>query len=101
MNARLVISTFPDAATARQIGTQLVELQLATCVNLFPGEVESIYRWKGKIETGKEVVALIKTTKYKELEEKLAKLHPYEVPEIIAIEITTGLPAYLNWLQGK
>ena len=100
MKAQLVISTFPNVETARSIGTQLVEENLAACVNIFPGEVESIYRWKGKIETGKEVIAFLKTTRYAELEQRLAKLHPYEVPEIIAVDIAKGLPAYLEWLRS-
>ena len=98
----LVISTFPDIAKARQIGTALVEKQLAACVNLIPA-VESIYRWEGKVEQAFEVQALIKTTseRYTELEAEILKQHPYEVPEIIAIEISGGLPEYLKWVSGK
>ncbi len=96
----LVISTFPDAETARQIGTQLVTRQLAACVNLFPSPVESIYRWKGKVETATETLALLKTTRaaYPALEKALAALHPYEVPEILVFPVEAGLPAYLAWV---
>lgn len=100
MAAKLVISTFPDSNSARRIGTLLVEANLAACVNIFPGEIESIYGWKGKIETGNEVMAFIKTSRYAELEAKLSELHPYEVPEIIAVDIVNGLPSYLAWLEG-
>ncbi len=95
----LVLSTFPDAETARQIGTSLVEKQLAACVNISL-TVESIYRWKGTIERQQEALALIKTTaaKYPDLEETLRDLHPYEVPEIVALEIARGFPPYLSWL---
>lgn len=99
-DALLVVSTFPDAETARQIGTQLVEAQLAACVNVLPGGVESIYRWKGAVERSSETIAFIKTTRarYPRLESALAEAHPYEVPEIIAIDVCAGLPAYLAWL---
>lgn len=95
----LVISTFPDVAVARQIGTLLVEKQLAACVNLLPG-AESIYRWQGKIETTSEVLAIIKTTGqvFPELESELQRLHPYEVPEIVAIEPEAVAGSYLAWV---
>ncbi|MFT4548082.1 MAG: periplasmic divalent cation tolerance protein [Verrucomicrobiales bacterium] len=102
MPAILVLATFPDIEKARQIGTALVEKQLAACVNLIPN-VESIYRWEGKVETASEVQALIKTTsdRYPELEKAICDLHPYEVPEIIAVEIAAGLPAYLRWVESE
>ncbi|MFV1995906.1 MAG: divalent-cation tolerance protein CutA, partial [Verrucomicrobiales bacterium] len=88
MKPLLVISSFPDAQTARQIGTTLVLNQLAACVNIVPG-VESIYRWDGKIENENEALALIKTSAevWPRLEQELRELHPYEVPEIIALDI--------------
>ena len=96
----LVLATFPDIKRARQIGTALIEKQLAACVNLLPS-VESIYRWKGQVERAIEVQAVIKTTseRYAELESELRALHPYEVPEIIGIEIAKGLPDYLAWIR--
>ncbi|MEA3186801.1 MAG: periplasmic divalent cation tolerance protein, partial [Chthoniobacter sp.] len=74
--------------------------KLAACVNLLP-EIESIYRWKGKIEAATETLALIKTTigKYQQLEQRIRALHPYEVPEIIALRPHDGLPDYLNWIE--
>ncbi len=99
-NAVVVLCTFPDLDQARQIGAALVERQVAACVNLLPG-VESIYRWQGKVERAGEVLALIKTTRYPDLEAALKELHPYEVPEILAMPVAAGLPAYLAWLAGE
>lgn len=96
-NAMLVLCTFPDLDQARQIGAALVERQVAACVNLLPG-VESIYRWEGKVERAGEVLGLIKTTRYSDLESAIRELHPYEVPEIIALPVAAGLPAYLAWV---
>jgi len=93
---RVVLCTFPDWDQARQIGAALVEAQVAACVNLLPG-AESIYRWEGKVETAQEVVAIIKTANYPALEAMLLEKHPYEVPEILALEVSGGLPAYLEW----
>jgi periplasmic divalent cation tolerance protein len=95
--AVVVLCTFPDIEQARQIGAALVERQVAACVNLLPG-VESIYRWEGKIERAGEVLAVMKTTRYADLEAAIRELHPYEVPEILALEVAGGLPSYLHWL---
>ena len=94
----LVFSTFPDTQTAQCIGRTLVEENLAACVNLIPG-IESIYRWEGKVEEAKEVLALVKTTigQYQQLESRIKALHPYQVPEIISVSPAGGLPDYLNW----
>lgn len=102
MNALLVFSTFPDAETARRVGRTLVEEQCAACVNLIPG-AESIYWWKGVIETSVEVVALFKTTgdQYLRLASRLRELHPYELPEIVAFEPVNGLPDYLQWIAAN
>jgi len=96
----LVLTNFPDLPTARQIGATLVEKQLAACVNLLP-PMESIYRWKGAVETAQEIPALIKTTRdgFERLAAEFRSLHPYEVPELIAIPIEAGLPAYLDWVR--
>lgn len=96
-NAMVVLCTFPDLDQARQIGAALVERQVAACVNLLPG-VESIYRWEGKVERAGEVLGLIKTTCYADLEAAIRELHPYEVPEIIALPVAAGLPPYLAWM---
>lgn len=98
MEPVVVLCTFPDLDQARQIGAALIETQVAACVNLLPG-VESIYRWEGKVERAGEVLALIKTTRYPDLEAKLRELHPYEVPEILALPVAAGLPDYLGWLK--
>jgi periplasmic divalent cation tolerance protein len=96
---RLVLCTFPDAAAARQIGTVLVEKQLAACVNLIPA-VESIYRWQGAVETSAEVLAIFKTRAavLRDFERELAALHPYDVPEIVAIEPANVSENYASWV---
>lgn len=96
---RLVLCTFPDAAVARQIGTVLIEKQYAACVNLIPG-VESIYRWQGKVEQESEVLALIKTSTdaLPTLEKELSDLHPYDVPEIVAIDPAHVSGPYAKWV---
>ncbi len=96
----LVFSTFPDADTARRIARVLVEEKLAACVNILP-QVESIYRWKGAIETAAEVLALIKSTnwKYQLLEAKIRELHPYEVPEILSVRMEAGQLDYIRWIE--
>jgi periplasmic divalent cation tolerance protein len=95
----LALSTFPDATTARRISNQLVEEKLAACANLLP-PIESIYRWKEKIETGSEIMVLFKTSEDRQsaFQEKLRSLHPYEVPEIIFMPVVGGLPEYLRWV---
>ena len=96
---RLVLCSFPDIDSARQIGTLLVKRQLAACVNLLPG-AESIYHWQGKVESAPEVLALFKTTEalWPEFEQALAEAHPYEVPEIIAIRPDAVAGPYRAWL---
>src|SRR5437867_12107911 len=96
----LAVSTFPDAETARRVSNQLVTEKFVACANVLPG-IESIYRWKGKIETGNETLVFFKLSedKYPAFEEKLRSLHPYDVPEIISVPVRKGLPAYLNWVN--
>ena len=98
----IIFSTFSDAETARTVARTLVEEKLAACANILP-QIESIYRWQGKIEENPEVLVLFKTTseKYPAFEQRLRALHPYEVPEIVALELTAGLPAYLDWIAGS
>ena len=95
----LALSTFPDQETAREISNELVTKKLAACANILPG-VESIYRWKEKIESGNETLVLFKLSEDRQsaFQEKLRSLHPYEVPEIIFVPISTGLPEYLRWV---
>ena len=95
----LTLSTFPDAETARRISTQLVTEKFAACANILPG-VESIYRWKEKIENGNETLVLFKVSEERQqaFQDKLRSLHPYEVSEIISCNIDNGLPDYLRWV---
>lgn len=98
----VVACTFPEPEVARQIGTLLVERQLAACVNLLPG-AESIYAWQGEVHRDSEVLALIKTTAagYPALQAALLELHPYDVPEVIALPLAAGAPAYLDWVAAQ
>lgn len=98
----IVLNTCPDADTARRIAGALVERGLAACVNIIKG-VESVYEWRGKIETDTECVLLIKCSRsaYPDLEQALQSLHPYELPEIVAVPIEAGLPAYLDWINDN
>ena len=95
----VILSTFPDAAAARTAADALVRESLAACVNILPG-VESIYRWQGKMESGSEVLAIIKTTaaRYPELEARLRALHPCEVPEILAVPAAAVSESYARWV---
>lgn len=95
----LALSTFPDVETARRISNQLVSESFAACANILPA-IESIYRWKGKIENGVETLVLFKLSEDRQraFQEKLRSLHPYEVPEIIFVEVASGLPEYLRWI---
>ena len=98
----LALSTFPDQETAREISNELVTKKLAACANILPG-VESIYRWKEKVESGNETLVLFKLREdgQSDFQEQLRSLHPYEVPEIIFVPISSGLPEYLRWVTGN
>jgi len=98
----LILSTFPDLAKARQIGTVLVERQLAACVNLLPG-AESIYRGEDQVEMASEVMAVFKTSRevFPAFKEKLQELHPYEVPEIVALRPEDVADSYAAWLLNS
>ena len=95
----LVITNLPDRDAAVKVAHALVERRLAACVNVLAG-CTSIYRWKGEIENAQEVPVLIKTRSalYEELEAAIRELHPYELPEIIAIPVVRGLAEYLAWV---
>lgn len=97
----LVISTFPDEETARKIGMELVSSGHGACVNILP-RVESIYWWEGKLENSSETIAFFKVSaaRYAVFQEALRKLHPYDVPEIIALPVQRGLPEYLRWVTS-
>ena len=97
---QLVYCTVPDTETGQRIARHLVEYRLAACVNLLPG-IESVYRWKGEIHQDSEVFLMIKSRSedYNAVENAIRKLHPYELPEIIAVPLSNGLPAYLEWVR--
>lgn len=99
-NKRLVLTTAASPAEARSVAHALVERQLAACVNIIP-RIESIYRWKGKIETSNECLLLIKTTAeaFERLRDALLELHSYEVPECISLAVEAGSVSYLQWLE--
>ena len=101
-SVRLVLSTCPDARTADTLATALVDERLAACVNVLPG-IRSVYRWQGAVERGEEVLLLIKTTADRQdaLVERLKALHPYELPEALAVEAVGGLAAYLHWVAEQ
>ena len=101
MTALLCLTTCPDPESARHIADALVEERLAACVNVLPG-VHSTYRWQGKVERADELLLLIKTTRVRlpALQERIKTLHPYELPEVLAVE-AGGLPAYLQWVARE
>ncbi len=96
---RLVLTTCGSAEEARRIAQELVQRRLAACVNIVP-QVESVYRWKGEIESESEWLLIIKTTEdaSERLRYALGKLHSYEIPECIAIAIEDGNADYLDWI---
>lgn len=98
----LVITTVPNAATGAVIARRLVEHRLAACVNQLPFG-KSVYRWQGVVEEADEGLLVIKTTatRYPELEAALKAMHPYDVPEIVALPTAAGLPAYLAWISQE
>ena len=95
----LALSTFPDHETAQRISNQLVSEKFAACANILPS-IESIYRWKGKLETGNETLVFFKLSedRQSDFQNKLRSLHPYEVPEIVFVPVSSGLPDYLRWV---
>jgi len=95
----LALSTFPDAETACRISNQLVTEKFAACANILPA-IESIYRWKEKIESGNETLVFFKLSEDRQsaFQEKLRSLHPYEIPEIIFVPVSSGSPEYLDWI---
>jgi periplasmic divalent cation tolerance protein len=97
----IVLTTWPDADTARAAARAVVDECLAACGNIVPG-VESIYRWEGAVQTSAEVLVIFKTTigRYPQFETRIKALHSYEVPEIVALRVADGLPAYLRWVEA-
>jgi len=102
MGTILVISTLPDREHAEKLARVLIDQKLAACVNILPAAT-SVYRWQGKVETASETIVLIKTTmaRYPALEAAIKTQHPYELPEIIAVPLVAGLPAYLAWVETE
>ncbi|WP_297363309.1 divalent-cation tolerance protein CutA [Thauera sp.] len=97
--ALLILTNLPDADSARALANELIGLRLTACVNILAPCV-SVYRWQGEVEAATEVPLLIKTTpaRYPALEAAIRTRHPYELPEIVAVPVTQGLPGYLDWL---
>ena len=97
---QIVLTACPDAANAERIARILVEEGLTACVSILP-PMQSIYMWKGQIESATEQLLIIKslTTHFPAIRDRLRSLHPYELPEIIAVPIADGLPEYLAWLN--
>ena len=102
MSALLVFTNLPDRASAERLADALVDKHLAACVNIL-APCRSAYRWQGAVQHEEEHPLLIKTTeaRYGELEQAIRAGHPYELPEIIAVPIGRGLPAYLDWVAGE
>jgi periplasmic divalent cation tolerance protein len=102
MEIYLVITNLPNQDSAAKLAHVLVERRLAACVNIL-SPCRSVYRWQGKTEDAEEFPMLIKTTKdrYADLEAAIRAGHPYELPEIIAIPLSGGLPAYLEWVVSE
>jgi periplasmic divalent cation tolerance protein len=97
--ALLALSTFPDEETARRIVRELVEARLTACGNILP-KVESIYRWEGKVESAPQTLVIFKlpAASFDKFAEKLRALHPYDISEIIALDVAHGLADYLHWV---
>lgn len=102
VSAVLVFATFPDMDTGKLIVRKLVEERLIACGNILPN-VQSIYTWKGAVETSDEAIGILKTERdrYEALQTRLHELHPYEVPECIAVSVEAGLPEYLRWIADS
>ena len=98
----LVITNLPDRESAQRVADALIENRAAACVNIL-AQCTSVYRWQGKVETANEVPLLIKTTRnaYARVEAIICAHHPYELPEIIAVPVTAGLPDYLQWVSQE
>jgi periplasmic divalent cation tolerance protein len=100
--AVVVLVTMPSAAQASDLAERLVDEELAACVTVIPG-VTSIFRWQGKREVAAEVLLLIKSRagRYQTLQRRILELHPYSVPEVLALAVDAGAPAYLQWVHDS
>jgi periplasmic divalent cation tolerance protein len=101
VDAIVVLVTCKSKSEARRIVTSLVEKRLAACGNIVESPMTSIYRWKGKIERAKEVLVMLKSarTEFAALEREVARLHSYDVPEIVALPVVVGSAKYLTWVR--
>ena len=98
----VVLVTTPDADKAAEIGRALVEAKLIACANVIPA-IRSIYRWQGRVEDSSEALLVLKTPSFrmKELVDRVTELHPYEVPEVVALRVEEGNTSYLDWVVGS
>jgi len=98
----LVLTNLPDGEAAQTLAAALIEQGVAACVNIL-APATSVYRWDGAVQTDTETPMLIKSTRaaYPMLEKAIRAGHPYELPEIIAVPVTLGLPAYLDWVRDE
>jgi len=99
---QVVLVTAPDAETGAGLGRALVAERLVACVNLVP-RVRSIYRWEGQVEEDEEVLLVLKTRadRLAALRERVVALHPYDVPEVVALPVVGGSDAYLDWVREE
>lgn len=97
----VVLTTLPDAQSAEALAGQLIHERLVACANVLPG-VRSIYRWEGEVRRDEESLVILKTTRssLRRLRQRLPELHPYDVPELVALEVAGGLEAYLDWVRA-
>jgi periplasmic divalent cation tolerance protein len=102
MSALLVLTNLPDRAAAEKLADALIEKRVAACINIL-APCRSVYRWQGAVQHDEEHPVLIKSTRaaYPALEAHIRALHPYELPEIVAVPIERGLPAYLDWVAAQ
>lgn len=98
----VVLTTAPDAEVAQSLATRVVEERLAACANIIPG-VMSIYRWKGEVQRDAEVLVILKTTRagFDPLRDRIGELHPYDVPEILALDAPEGSADYMRWVAEE
>jgi periplasmic divalent cation tolerance protein len=101
-DALLVFTTLPSADKAAELAKALVDERLAACANLLPA-IRSIYRWQGKLQDENEVLVLLKTRAehLERLKLRILELHPYEVPEVLAVPVEAGYQPYLDWIAGE
>jgi periplasmic divalent cation tolerance protein len=102
MGSMVIITTVPDEILAVKITESLLQHRFAACVHVMPAGI-SRYRWQGKIETSTETMLIIKTAerRYGDVQAEITRIHPYDIPEIVALPIAGGLPDYLKWIDDE